>query len=299
VCILFVAALALYAYKSGKTSARGLSALLILVGAADLLFSGYSYNPTAKQADVYPVTPAISFLQQHAAEGRIMPVNRRWSMDAAHPPPAVLPPNAATVYGLNDLQGYDSLFPGQYMTFAAALNGDGRSPAPDENGNMVFTRGVGSDLARQAGARYIVALGELQTVPDSLHSVLQDGPVTVYEDPQALPRFSTDAGAQVEGREEGPNRIALTPDAGVEKVVVRDQWYPGWRAEIGGSPAAVDRDPSIFRSVTIPRTANRPAVVRLTFAPASVQIGLFSLCGGLSVLSALGTMAALRRRAKG
>ena len=78
-----------------------------------------------------------------------MPINRRWSFDPFTPPPVILPPNTATVYGLDDTQGYDSLLTGQYFQFAIAL--DGGSPAPLENGNMVFTYGMGSQ--RGAGGR--------------------------------------------------------------------------------------------------------------------------------------------------
>ena len=294
VCILFVAGLALAAYRSGKMKQNAVVGLLVCVCGADLLISGMGTNRTVKPEEVYPITPAITFLQQHASDGRIMPVNKRWSMSAAHPPQAVLPPNAATVYGLSDVQGYDSLFPGQYMAFAAALNADGRSPAPDENGNMVFVRGIGSDRARQAAARYVVTLGGLDTVPEGLRFAMQDGPVSVYEDTQALPRFSDAAGQAIPGADEGPNEMALTPASGSAAVIVRDQWYPGWKATVDGKPAPITEAPYIFRTVALPPAHNKPAIVRMEFSPASIQVGLYAMCIGLATLTAI-VAATLRR----
>ena len=110
--LLFGAAAALWLWRRGsvKTPVLG-GALVVLVG-ADLLAAGYGFNRTTAPQNVYPVTPLIAFLQQHRAEGRVMPVNRRWSFAPDKPPPVILPPNTATVYGLDDTQGYDSLLTG-------------------------------------------------------------------------------------------------------------------------------------------------------------------------------------------
>ena len=137
----------------GSLKTPALAGALAALAAVDLLAVGYGFNRTSPPRNVYPVTPLIAFLQQHEGEGRIMPVNRRWSL-SSRPPDAVLPPNAATVYGLNDTQGYDSLLTGQYFAFAGAM--DGGSPAPPENGNMVFTYGIGSSETREAAAKYVV-----------------------------------------------------------------------------------------------------------------------------------------------
>ena len=152
--LLLGAAAALWLWRRGSVKTPVLGAALVILVGADLLAAGYGFNRTTAPQNVYPVTPLIAFLQQHRAEGRVMPINHRWSFDPANPPPVILPPNTATVYGLDDVQGYDSLLTGQYFQFAGRL--DGGSPAPQENGNMVFTYGLGSREAREAGARFVV-----------------------------------------------------------------------------------------------------------------------------------------------
>ena len=295
--LLLLGFLALGAYARGSISHRAITVVFPALVAVDLLLAGIGYNPTSPVSDVYPVTPAIAFLQQHAREGRVMPVNTRWSIDPMHPPPAVLPPNASTYYGLYDLQGYDSLFPGQYMAFAARLNGDGKTPAPQENGNMVFTRGFGSDTARSAGARYVVALGGLPFVPEGFNQVVTDGPVIVYEDTKALSRVTGPTNEALEWSEDGPSRIRVMTRGG-NAIVVRDQWYPGWHASVNGKALTVDAGPDIFRTVKLPADAQKPAQVDLTFAPASVQIGVYSLCAAMAVISAIFASAVVLRRSR-
>ena len=130
--------------------------LLVLLSAGDLLVWGNGYNPTAPAAQVYPVTPGIAFLQVNGKDALIAPLNRGWSLGLLQkraPQGAVLPPNALTVYGLHDMGGYDSLFPG--TTKAQVRDaGNGEDPSPPENGNMVFIKRAETAVA--LGARFLV-----------------------------------------------------------------------------------------------------------------------------------------------
>ncbi len=301
--LLFGAAAALWLWHRGSIRTPVLGTALAVLVVADLLAAGYGFNRTTAPQNVYPITPLIAFLQAHKAEGRIMPVNRRWSFDPFKPPPAILPPNAATVYGLDDVQGYDSLLTGQYFQFAIAM--DGGSPAPPENGNMVFTYGMGSWEAREAGARFVVTREPLPGAAP----VFQDGGGYVYEDKKALPRTRL-AGEKLSAEGIGfvslpqpPTRWSLL--AGTESlspprtVVVADQWYPGWRAYFGGQQAALERGPDIFRTVTltpkqlIHSATNNP--IEMHYEPEAFQVGLYALCLALGGAAAV-TAAAFTRR---
>lgn len=158
--VLFVlSAAALFVLPRLNTERRSLAAaVLVLLAVVDLALWGEGYNPTAKPETVYPVTPGIRFLMENAKDALIAPLNQRWSMSALPPPGAVLPPNGLTVYGLHDLQGYDSLFPGAAKEQVKAASG-GTDPSPPENGNMVFVKSV--EAAKELGAKYIV------TAPDA------------------------------------------------------------------------------------------------------------------------------------
>ncbi len=279
---LLGAAAAVWLTKRGSLSPSRLGGVLVLLTATDLLAAGYGFNRTASPQAVYPVTPLIAFLQAHKAEGRIMPINRRWSLYG--PPPTILPPNSAMVYGLNDTQGYDSLLTGQYFQFATRL--DNGSPAPPENGNMVFTYGFGSKEAREAGARYGVSLKPLP----GLAPVFQGDGAFVYEDKEALPL------TQLSGpptRAEIPAMTKGLPPP--QKMVVAQQWYPGWHAYYEGREALLTREPDIFCTVTLTPNqvegSSARSSVEMRYEPMAFRVGLYALCLALGAAAAVNAAA--------
>ena len=297
--ILLGAAAAVWLYQRGMTASR-LGGALVALAAIDLLASGYGFNRTAPPSAVYPVTPLIAFLQAHKADGRIMPLNKRWPL--YEPPPAILPPNAAMVYGLDDTQGYDSLLTGQYFGFAGAM--DGGSPAPPENGNMVFTNGFLSPEAREAGARYAVSLSPLPGLTPVFHNAGN----YVYEDKAALPRVRVigekrdDEGKILEmTASEGPTRVKLyTEELWPRQLVIADQWYPGWIACFQSKPVILTRGPEIFRTLIFtPEQQKQGAMnnpVEMRYEPTAFRVGLYGLCLALGTTAGIVSAAGVRRR---
>ena len=298
--LLLGAAAAAWLWHRGSISARGLGAALVILIGVDLLAAGYGFNRTTAPQNVYPVTPLIAFLQKHRAEGRVMPINRRWNYnDPFKPPPAILPPNTATVYGLDDTQGYDSLLTGQYFQFAIAL--DGGSPAPLENGNMVFTYRLGSNEAREAGARFVVTQEPLSGGAP----VFQDNGAYVYEDKGTLPRVRDMEGGAVETiTPTPPTRVVLMREGFLpHQVVVADQWYPGWHAYFYGETVTLTPGPDVFRTVTLTAkqqqltAMNNPLEMR--YEPETFRVGLYALClamGGAAAMTTAAFTLRLNRR---
>jgi hypothetical protein len=295
--VLLGAAAALWLWRRGSITSPVFGAALVVLVGADLLAAGYGFNRTTDPRNVYPVTPLIAYLRLHRAEGRVMPVNRRWSFDPVEPPPVILPPNTATVYGLDDTQGYDSLLTGQYFQFAITL--DRGSPAPPENGNMVFTYGLGSREAREAGARFVVTREPLPGAAP----VFQDSGAYVYEDKEALPRARDAAGKAIGTVTSPPTRVVVLKGAfPPRQIVVADQWYPGWHAYFGGREAILTRGPDVFRTITLtPKQltispTNNP--IEMRYEPEAFRVGLYALCLALGGAAAV-TAAALTQRRKG
>src|SRR5205807_8644465 len=121
--------------------------------ACDLIVTGFGYNLTASRTELYPPTKLTDELARRAGHDRIMPVNRDWSFAG---PTAILPTNSAMAYGLRDVQGYDSLFPGQYKQFMNKMAAPLTDASPPQVGNMVFTKNPASPLVALAGVRCIV-----------------------------------------------------------------------------------------------------------------------------------------------
>ena len=301
-------------HRRGTLSARVASSALICIAAADLFRPLFGYNPCVDESRIYPVTPAIAWLQAHVRPGdRIMPINQRrgWSID--HPPQAILPPNAATVYGFDDLQGYDSLQTGAYKAYASKL--DGHDASPDANGNMVFVDKPFTPTSEDVGARWIIATSPIADAPPPVYA---DGGCLIYEDVKARPVYSEgpppweSEGFRWDVRPTiaavSPNHVYMTLDY-TTPVSVGQQWYPGWsawanrkRVPTGGvgfnnsgwlSSAEISSD-YISLALYIARDADR--LVELRFDPTSFRVGLYFGMMDLALFGALGAASAMRRR---
>lgn len=270
--------LMLMALASGRMRTGWMTALPIGLLALDLFANGVNFNPTAARAEVYPSTASIAFLQERAGHDRIMPVHtRNWSFFG---PDAALPPNSALALGLRDVQGYDSLFPGQYKAFMNRIAGEGRDASPPEVGNMVFARDPSSPLVRLAGVRYLISPSPL-SLPDTRETVLDN--LYLYELIGAPGRAQVMGGAEGSAawREDSPTRVTLTVTADAPgALTLADQFYPGWRAAVNGRDAPIERVNGIFRQVPIPAGES---VVAFVYRPASFQVGLYLMLTALSV----------------
>ena len=177
--VLFLAGLiTILLIVTGTLRRRPGGILVVGILAADLLGFGLPYNQTCAPPEVYPSTELTSYLKEEAEFSRIMPLNREWSL--AGFPESVLPPNSASVYGLYDVQGYDSLYPVRYKALLDAAAG--RDSCPRENGNMVFARNPDSPVYDLLGVRWIISMrplgGECRRIDECF----------VYENTDALPR---------------------------------------------------------------------------------------------------------------
>ncbi len=87
---------------------------------------------------------------------------------------------------------------------------------------------------------------------------------------------------QASSAEDNPGTFRLIPSAPERIVYVResegapgyllvpDAWFPGWRAQIDGQPAEVQRADVLFKAVWVPTWARQ---VELNYEPASVRAG--------------------------
>lgn len=279
--------------------------LALALVSVDLFWTGINVNPTAPPAAVYPVTPGIRYVQEHIGHERILPVNKFWSL--YKPPPVVLPPNAGMVYGLRDVQGYDSLLTGQYKAFANTLarpNSDGSLDAsPTQVGNMVFIQNPNAPNAQHLGAAFALTLPPSTPNFERVSVALQgdavysaEGDMAVYPLPLSEPRacFESSNTAYANARppivyeEDTPTRVTLRVTAPAGSVpthlVLHDQFYPDWRATIDGKPATIERSgpDGIFRAVLVTGGEHR---ISFRYQPASFRIGLYLACLSALLLS--------------
>jgi hypothetical protein len=79
-------------------------------------------------------------------------------------------------------------------------------------------------------------------------------------------------------------------------LVLSDNHYPGWRAEIDGSPAPIERVDYVLRGVPVPAGRSR---VELRYEPSSWRVGWITSLGTLATLLGLVALALARRRRPG
>lgn len=154
---LFFASGVLLIARGGADLCKGSFPILaIVLAVADLFAFGINYNPTCERAKVYPETELTTRLKKIAGTNRIAPINPEWSLFRT--PDAILPPNAAMVYGLYDVQGYDSLYTRAYKDRLDEIQG--RDSSPIENGNMVLVKGYTEELGNIA--KYVLSARPLR-----------------------------------------------------------------------------------------------------------------------------------------
>jgi hypothetical protein len=262
----------------------------------DLFSVGILSNPTAPPSAVYPETDAIRYLRANIGHERILPVNQRWSLYTA--PPAVLPPNAALVYGLHDVQGYDSLFTGQYKSFAngfALPNRMGTLDAsPPEVGNMVFFQNARAANVGVLGAAIAIGLPSdspgysADSLPATAPLPTSDDTMTLYALPPHPARAhlqTADVPDAVTWNEDSPDRVQLSVNAPrPDTLGLDDQFYPGWQATIDGKSTPVHRQDAapVFRAVDVPAGSH---TVAFTYRPASIHVGLYLACFATACLA--------------
>lgn len=242
----------------------------------------------------------VRWLASHADEGaRFLALTPREMWRLKPRPYAALPPNTAVLLGLQDVQGYDSLYPAAFKRAAAAA--EGRDPSPLTNGNMVLLENVGARELGELGVRYVISawpiaepgLRLVRRFEPSPMAPAWHGPVFVYERADFLPRWRVRRGDGMVAADAlrcEYNHVALRVPAGGGTLELADTVYPGWRAYVNGRRVAwrVRRDLPAVRCVGL-GSGQGEAVVDFVYWPGTVVAGLFlSLLGLFAISAAVG-----------
>jgi len=97
-------------------------------------------------------------------------------------------------------------------------------------------------------------------------------------------------------REQGWNSLAGTVNAPKDSILlIRNSWYPGWKAFVNGNRVQVLRAGGVFMAVPLP---SGQSPVQFIYSPASFRLGLFLSCIALmsALLSGLNALFSAHRR---
>jgi len=168
--------------------------------------------------------------------------------------PALASADKTMLYRAMNVNGYDAFFLGGYAAFAAASEG---RPAADASRG--YLEHVGTAVMRRAGVAYkLTAAGELQHDPGVLPlAYFSSGPDSPLAEPVVSVELERPERWRVRGR----------APAGADRLVVAVPAYPGWRAWLGGLPAALEPW-GFFQAVRLPPgLPGRDVDLRLDFLP--------------------------------
>lgn len=301
--------------------------LVALLAALDMLTFAHGYQPMGPRAIVLPPrTPAIAFLQRHAADGRIAGLG-----------PA-LAPDWSSTYRLRDARGYDAPQPGvRFFRLWAVLNDEQAAGRPFE---VATLSPEGLRVLGLLGVRYVVT-GPGATLPRGPESRPLTLPyrgrdATVIANALAAPRAFVAAGVRVADGDIGeavaavetsfdPRRDAILPRAAAGArppvgvaggtatvvresnasvalraslprrglVVLDDAWAPGWSVTVDGRRARALRADVVMRGVVVPAGVHE---VVWRYRVPGLRLG--ALLSALGLLALAGWAAALRARAR-
>jgi O-antigen/teichoic acid export membrane protein len=159
--------------------------LAALVVALDLLLFGWGFNPAADPAWLEFTPPSIEYLKEQAAQepgGSADP----WRLTTYLPPDSTktLNPNIAWYHGLQDVRGYDSIIPAQYVGYMRAIEGQGEL-LYNRIAPIYGLENLDSPLLDLLGVRYVMTEGQ---IPNPGFQLVYEDEVRIYENTDVMPR---------------------------------------------------------------------------------------------------------------
>jgi hypothetical protein len=252
--------------------ARGAVLALTLL---DLLTFASGVNPAiAREAD-RPASPVLDALRTRVGlSARIVALGPE------------LPPNSMMRYGLADVRNYDSVELSRSLAWLAPLYEPGARARTSRRDVTWFGVLRARDRLREARVAAVVAA----TPPPSgaFADVEPIGAAWVaWLDPAPLASSASGRPAEILAYEPGEIRLRLDPDGG-DRLIVRETYDPGWRAEVDGRPVAVA--PAFDTFLTVPVTSGSRRVL-LRYDPPEMRWAL-----GLSAAALAAATGLLSRR---
>ncbi|NPA91045.1 MAG: oligosaccharide flippase family protein [Chloroflexi bacterium] len=292
----------------------------VLAAAVGLLFSdlwliGGHFNPAVDPRLLSFTPPSIRFLQEQTQDQAPW---RFTTFEVAGKTTKTLNANSGWWYHLQDVRGYDSIIPKQYVMYMEAI---------EPQGQLLYNRispffdpaSLTDPRTHLLGVRYVVTEVPLDVEG---YRLVYEGEVRIYENERAFPRaflltcdreaapgFPSDParglwvdrpGEVGQGWAECVQHPARVVDYGINEVhvevqaespawlVLTDAYFPGWKAYYRSSPSTPEvplriwRADGNFRAVALPPGTHQ---VRFKYSPMSFKLGLY-----LSFLSAVAAL---------
>lgn len=268
----------LWLLEKRRTFTLILCGLIVGVIVFDLLRFAWKFETFSKKEYFYPSTKTIEFLQHQKGVFRIASFDSR-----------ILPPNFATYYKLQSIEGYDPLYLLSYGEFAAASErGKPDISSPFGFNRIITPHNIDSPFFDLLNVKYVLTLSALHD--PKYKEVFAESQTRVYENLSVLPRaffvrrvvgkndksetikfmFKNDmrttavidaktmkekevALGRVDITNYDSNRIIIrTNNTSEGFLVLSDAYYPSWNVLIDEKPTVLYKTDYTFRGVFVP-----------------------------------------------
>ena len=302
-----VAAASLAVILAGTPASAWVKPLCLAWTALELIYYGAGFNPSLARPLYYPETPAIEFLRADRSAFRLLGLG--WALG----------PDTGLVYGLDDARGQDFATVKRYEELVTGASGEfffyagpdrlppsfaalgvkyvladnpWKAPADFER---VYRGEISVYRSKLFAGRALIPEGRETERPERILKRLRSKgfdpreTLLLEEEPLVPPRNAAKAPFPGRARtrivSDSPDEVrieASTPKPAF--LLLLDTYFPGWKAEVDGSPAKIYRADYNFRAVALPAGTSE---VRFRYEPASFRAGLGLALASLFLLAAL------------
>lgn len=264
--------------KLGRIVQLGVLMLVVL----DLFRFAWKFTPFTDRKYFFPETNVISFLKNQKQPMRIMSLDKR-----------IMPPNTASYFGIESLEGYDPIISSRYEELMAAVaRGKPDITEPFGFNRIITLESLRSPLLPMLNVQYVLSLSDLSE--PYLRNVFTEGETRVYEDTRAFPRvWAVEQVSGIRGKQESihalykasdlrreaivegdisilpvpmrsdesvslakyqPNAMHIATSFSVPRfVVVSNTYNQGWTAAIDGNKTKIYRTNYAFQGIVVPQ----------------------------------------------
>jgi hypothetical protein len=256
----------------------------VLLATGELLWRAQGVHGHTRRENLSRSTPLLARLASEPGVFRVLPLH------------TFLPPDSATLAGLEDLRGYDALAPRGWRARRKEIGRFSRAPTSTDVIEPwgLASGGAGLDFWN---VEYLVLHPQFERPAEALAARKGLDLEEVYSGPdgrilrnrRVLARARLSGPGKVEVRERAPSawKLAVEADA-PSRLTLANPWFPGWTASVDGAPAPLSAAPGDPIGIEMP--AGRHEVV-IAYRPASFRAGM-----AIAVVSALALLMVSFRR---
>jgi len=256
---------------------------ILVIVIFDLFRFGWKYTPFINKEYIFPKTNITTFLQNQPGLFRI---------EKEKGP--LLTPNTWTAYSLSSTSGYDPMALNDYSKyFQSSLNNQKENPGSSRYSEI---NNYDAKALGESNVKYLLALkydkiDKISSTGDHINfkinqkdwkKVYEYGSVVVLENQKFKPRIEIKNQGSIDSILYSANRISFKINSSEDNstLILRDTWYPDWKAFINNKEVPIDKYLGIYRQINIPKGESS---IEFIYQPKSFYYGLYISCFSLVV----------------